>query len=75
MDIHFSSVEELKQRLMPALRLRKKELKKKNYQISEEELWNYFVNHFWKQSVQLSLSQMVEDILNKEIKETTEDII
>lgn len=75
MDIYFSNIEELKQRLMPALRLRKKELRKQNYQISEEELWNYFVNHFWRQSVQLSLSQMVEDILNKEVKQTTEDII
>lgn len=67
MDINFSSIEELKQRLMPALRLRKRELKRNNYHITEEEIWHYFANNFWKKSIKLSLAQMVDDILNKEI--------
>ena len=67
MDISFSSILELKQHLMPALRLRKRELKRQNILITEEEIWNYFVNRFWKTSVQLSLAQMVDDVLNKEI--------
>ena len=77
MDINFSSVEELKQRLMPALRLRKRELKRNNYHITEEELWHYFVNNFWKKSIELSLAQMVDDILNREvkIKEKEKDMI
>lgn len=75
MDITFSSIEELKKRLMPALRLRKKELKKQNYHMSEEEIWNYFVNNYWKKSIQLSLARMVDDILNREIKVISEDLI
>ena len=75
MDINFSSIDELKKRLMPALRLRKRELKRQNYYITEEELWNYFVENFWKKSVQLSLAQMVDDILNREIKNKDQDII
>jgi hypothetical protein len=72
MDVNFSSIDELKKRLMPALRLRKRELKRKNYSISEEEIWNYCIDNFWKKAVNLSLSQMVDDILNQEIilKET-----
>lgn len=75
MDIEFSSIEELKRRVMPALRLRKRELKRQNYHITEEELWNYFVDNFWKKSIQLSLAKMVDDILNREIKYKKEDII
>lgn len=75
MDINFSSVEELKRRLMPALRLRKRELKRQNCYMTEEELWNYFVNNYWKKSIQLSLAKMVDDILNREIKIKQEDLI
>ena len=75
MDINFSSVDELKRRLMPALRLRKRELKRDNYQITEEKIWNYFVNNFWKKSIQLSLAQMVDDILNEEITIIKEEVL
>lgn len=75
MDLNFSSVEELKKRLMPALRVRKRELKLNNYSITEEEIWNYFVNNHWKKSIQLSLAKMVDDILNREINLKTDDLI
>ena len=75
MDVHFSSVSELKQRLMPAIRLRKKEMNQQNVFITEEEIWSYFVNHSWKYSVQLSLAQMVDDILNKEIAIEKDEIL
>lgn len=67
MDVEFSSVEELKKRLMPALRLRKKELKRSNYIITEDELWDYFSKNFWSRATNLSLSKMVDDVLNQEI--------
>lgn len=68
MDINFSSVDELKKRLMPAIRLRRKQLKKQNIIISEEELWDYFVNNYWKKANNLSLYEMVNDVLNEEVK-------
>jgi len=67
MDVEFSSVEELKKRVMPALRVRRKELKRQNYIITEDELWDYFSKNFWKRATNLSLSKMVDDILNQEI--------
>lgn len=67
MDIRFKSVEELKNRLMPALKVRKRELKRDNCNITEEELWNYLLNKYWKNASNLSLAKMVDDILNRDI--------
>lgn len=68
MDIKFSSIDELKKRLTPALRNRVRSLKRNNVIMTEDELWNYFVRTYWKSSLGLSLYQMVDDILNREIK-------
>ena len=67
MELEFRSIEELKKRLMPALRVRRKELKKQNIIVTEDELWNYFSKNFWKVATNLSLSMMVDDILNEEV--------
>lgn len=74
MNIHFSNALELKQYLMPVLRLRKREFIKQNVQITEDEIWSYLVDSFWKQSTQLSLTQMVDDILNRQITKTMNEI-
>ena len=41
-----------------------KELKKQNIIVTEDELWDYFSKNFWKKATNLSLSMMVDDILN-----------
>ena len=68
MNISFASVAELKTRLTPALRLRRKQLKSQNIIIDEESLWTFFVNNYWKNAKNLSLYEMVNDILNEEVK-------
>lgn len=72
MGLEFSNIQELKMRVMPALTIRKKELKKQNKNYTEEEIWNYFVE-IWKKSHNLTLADLVDDVLNKEI--TTEEIL
>lgn len=67
MDIRFTSLDELKSRLMPALRLRKRELRKQNPTVTEEDIWVYFASNYWKKASNLSLAKMVNDILNEEI--------
>ena len=67
MEPKFSSLEELKKRIMPALRVRKRELKRTNINITEEELWNYFVDKYWKNAINLSLAKMVDNVLNDEV--------
>jgi len=64
-DIRFKSLNELYNRLLPALRSKKKELNSKGYKyIHEEDIWNYLKQTAWKQNIQLTLDKMVDDILN-----------
>ena len=66
MDLEFSNLDELKRRVMPAINIRLKQLKKENLNLSSEQLWNYFVS-IWKNCHNLTLADLVDDVLNKEI--------
>jgi hypothetical protein len=65
MDIQFNSLEELYNRIKPALMAKVEELKRNdlNY-IKEEDVWNYLKEIKWKDSSDLKLYQMVSDVLN-----------
>lgn len=65
--MEFHSVAELKDRVMPALKLRKRELKKQGMFLTEDEIWNYFVEKYFKKAYQLSLNKVVDIILNYDI--------
>ncbi len=67
MEMEFHSVSELKERLTPALKIRKKDLKKQNINLEIEEIWDYFVENYFKKTINLSLAKMVDYILNGEI--------
>lgn len=63
-DIEFKNVEELYTRLKPALDSKLKELHLLGYKIvSSRDIWTYLVKNNWKNRTQLSLSDMVSDIL------------
>ena len=65
MDINFSSLEDLYNRLKPALRTKKRELKENGYgYLKIEDIWNYLKENKWRRSNNLSLNDMVSDILN-----------
>lgn len=65
MDMEFSSLEELYNRLKPALRTKRRELKENGYgYLKIEDIWNYLKENKWKRSNNLSLNDMVSDILN-----------
>ena len=66
MDLEFRSIEELKHRLIPALRIRVRELKKEKYSVDEDSLWEYFVR-IWQEKKNLTLSDLVDDVLNAKI--------
>ena len=68
MDIEFDSLDELKKRITPALNIRIKELKQNNINTNFETLWNYFVS-IWKNCHDLTLADMVDDVLNRDIVE------
>lgn len=66
MDLEFKSIEELKNRVMPALRIRVRELRKDKYDVDEDSLWEYFVR-IWQDKKNLTLSDLVDDVLNAKI--------
>lgn len=64
-DIKFTSLQELYNRLKPALTTRTREIKRENMPyIKEEDIWNYLKTYKWNVSANLTLIDMVNDILN-----------
>jgi len=67
MDEKFSSLEELYARLLPALRSKENELHQNHMiYITRKDIWQYFCSMKWNHSVNLTLYDMVDDILNTE---------
>lgn len=65
MDLEFNSLEELYQRIKPALIAKKSEMLRSGLSyIKEEDIWNYLKEIKWRNSSDLSLFDMVSDILN-----------
>jgi len=67
--IEFETLEELKQRITPALKTKTKELKQNNYNIKEEDIWNYLIKTKWKKSKDLTLYDIINDIINIKIED------
>ncbi len=64
MDYEFKSLQELYSRIYPALKSKRDELKKIGYNMQEADIWNYLTDNKWQKSVELTLSEMVEDIFS-----------
>lgn len=67
MDLNFDSLEDLYKRLKPALNAKMSELEANGYgYLKPEDIWNYLKEKKWKGSHDLTLSDMVSDILNSD---------
>ena len=67
MEIEFNNISELYERLKPALKSKIAELKREGYDyLTIEDVWNYLKENKWKDSKNLALNEMVNDILNSE---------
>lgn len=82
-NIKFNSLEELYNRLVPAMITKVNELKLVgiNY-ITVDDIWNYLKKHKWSKGNNLTLSECVDDILNtsdleyrKYMKDKMKDIL
>lgn len=69
-EIKFKNLEELYERILPALKSKAREIHKKgmNY-IHEEDIWNYLKDYKWTTTRSLDLGDMVNDIFTVEEKE------
>lgn len=65
MDIKFSSLNELYERLVPALNSKVNELVRSKYNyIKKEDIWNYLKDKKWAHANNLTLAGMVDNVLN-----------
>ena len=64
MEIEFNNIEELKKRVTPALQTKLKELKSENYKyVTTDDIWNFLIKN-WKKGKDLTLYDIINDILN-----------
>ena len=64
--MEFNSLSELKQRIMPALKMKEERFKNEGKNITAEDIWIYLINNKWMKSKNLSLNEIVNDILKLE---------
>jgi len=68
-EIVFKTQEELYKRILPALRSKRKMMKKDGYSsIKESDIWDYMRYICWSDSYGLELCDMVDGILNTDNK-------
>lgn len=68
-EIYFSSLNELYKRIQPALKCKRRELKKSGYSyLKEIDIWNSLMKSKWQNESQLALCDIVDDILNTDPK-------
>lgn len=76
MNYEFKSLQELYDRIKPALISKCSEFKKMGYKnIKEADLWNYLTDKKWTKSKELTLSEMVEDIFSADVESINEYLI
>lgn len=65
----FTSQKELYQRLIPAFNVKLRLLKESNYKdITKKDIWNYLKDNKWCKSIDLTLAEMVNDIIHADNK-------
>ncbi len=65
----FRNLEELYNRIKPALCSKVEELKRNHISyIKEEDIWNYLSSTVWKKKSDLTLSEMVSDIMDLKLE-------
>lgn len=61
--MEFESALELKNRVMPALLLKTENLRSEGYDVSTEDIWFYLKQNKWCNAKNLTLNEIVNDIL------------
>lgn len=63
--LDYKTEQDLYQGLIPALNVKIKNLKKNKIKdITKEDIWNYLKETKWKNSIDLTLADMVQDIIH-----------
>jgi hypothetical protein len=62
----YKTQKELYLALIPAFNVKKRLLSITKYDISNRDIWTYLTNSKWKSSINLTLSEVANDIINVE---------
>ena len=74
-DFKFKSLEELYLKLLPAFKVKVADLKRnKIFNINEENIWEYLKINYWQNKKDLTLGEMVNDILTVRCEELVNNI-
>ncbi len=68
-EFKFESLTALYERLYPAFNTKCNELRLKGIDVKEIDLWNYLKDFRWKNSKDISMASLVDDILHIDIDE------
>ncbi len=75
-DFKFKDLEDLYNRIFPALKSKVSEFKIKGYKyIKEIDIWNYLKTYKWETAQDLDLALMVDDILNVRVEDINNYIV
>lgn len=75
-NFRFKSLEDLYKRLLPAFTTKVNDIKRNNINnIKEIDLWNYLKNNEWMNKKDLTLGEMVNDILTLNINDVQEYLL
>lgn len=70
MEKKINSQRDLYNKVLPALKTKKNELRRAGVRIvKEEDIWNYNKENKWRNASSLTLASIVDDILNTDDKE------
>lgn len=66
--MEFTSQYQLYQKLIPVFNVKHRLLKYKNInEITNEDMWKYLIENKWKKTVDLTLTEMVNDIISLDV--------
>ena len=72
----FHSIDELYDRVLPALETRMRELHKLGYKnVTSDNIWKYLIQSRWMSAYELTLYDVVSDILNVDGERLTNYIL
>ena len=67
-EIYFNSINELYNRILPALKIKQKLFEKNNHMIGIDNIWLCLSETKWKHSINLTLYDIVNDIMTLDYK-------
>ena len=67
--MEFASQYELYKKILPAFNVKKRLMKhNQNNEITNEDIWKYLIENKWKHSHDLTLSEIVNDIISLDVE-------